>query len=379
MKTDELRNIICSMPFAVTAYYDEEPRNFEKNACVFVHTLEQGGSQKAAGALIERLTGHGYGVFVISPVDGKYAGIYAENAGVCVVVIDDSVDLIGTARDNLLLFDMVFINSFCSFRYSLYYVNTDIPCIYWIHEGVEITKDNIKNIDHILVGSKNLTYAFPWLKPLRMWEEAFPHVKTAFLPIEVEDVFEEKTDKASDRVRFLIPGSYYPHKGFHVALQAIVMMEAKGFRNYEAVFCGYGYGGEYYETISRACSKYDNIRLLGELGKEELYDRISQADCVIVPSLFDAGPLTAVEALMYGKAVIVSDSCGISGFIEDCNNGFVFSNEDYEELFKRMLIVYHDKTALGELCRRGRDVYKRNFSKEVMDDAFEGLIKDCSK
>ena len=317
MKTDELRNTICAIPFVASVYYDETATVRDSNVGIFVHTLEQGGSQRAIESLIDRLIRRKYGVFILSPVGGEYATVYAEKYGACVFVTDDRVDLSADDRDKLRLFDIVFINSFCSFRYSLYYINTNTPCIYWIHEGVEITGDNIENIDRIIVGSRNCLYAFPWLKPLSMWKEAFPQVKTAFLPIEVKDVSKEAVKKKTGKTRFLIPGSYNPHKGFHVAVQAFVLMEASGYTDYEAVFCGYDDKGEYYETISEACSRYSNISIIGELGQKELYEQMSEADCVIVPSLFDAGPLTAVEALMHEKALIVSDSCGISQFIED--------------------------------------------------------------
>ena len=121
IKTDELRNTICAIPFVASVYYDETATVRDSNVGIFVHTLEQGGSQRAIESLIDRLIRRKCGVFILSPVDGEYATVYAEKYGACVFVTDDRVDLSADDRDKLRLFDIVFINSFCSFRYSLYY------------------------------------------------------------------------------------------------------------------------------------------------------------------------------------------------------------------------------------------------------------------
>ncbi len=377
MKTDILREQLCKIPFIETVYYDDESCSCDKNVGIYVHTLKQGGSQRAVELLLKRLKAHNYGVFVISPVDGEYAGILAEKYGANVFVIDEKGYLSGSARDILLHFDFVVLNSFCSTRFAYYYLNTETPCIWWIHEGVEVTEQSIKNMDPIFVGSKNFVYAFPWPKPMNLWKNAFPDVQTFFLPIEVEDCSDNSTETpvdTGDRVRYLIPGAYNPHKGFHTAVQAFLIMEANGYTDYEAVFCGYDNCGEYYDIIENACSGRKNIKILGELTKEELYKQMAGSDCVIVPSIFDAGPLTAVEALMHGKLLIVSDKCGISEYIEDCENGFVYTAEDASDLFKKVSYVYQDRARLNNVSERGRKLYERYFSKNVMDEAFEDLM-----
>ncbi len=376
MKTDRLKKIVCALPFVTDVYEHEGSKVYDKNAVIFVHTLKQGGSQRAVELLIERLNGQDFGVFVLSPVTGEYADIYSKEYDACVIITDPDIVLPGDARKDLYRFDIAIFNSFCSFEYSLYYINTGIPCVYWLHEGEEVTKQNVDNIDRIIIGGSNCLYAFPWPKPLKMWEDAYPYAKTLLLPIEVEDLYKGcRKDEPKDRIRFLIPGNYNPHKGFHIVVQALLIMEARGYKDYEAVFCGYDAQGEYYDIIANACSNVERITLLGELGKEELYKQISEADCVIVPSVFDAGPLTAVEALMMSKALIVSDACGMSALIKDCYNGLVFGKEDYNELLNKMMFVYQYRNSLTELGGRGRIVYEENYTKEIMDRAFDELLE----
>ena len=380
MNSTVLREKIGETSIVQSVIYDDKMPEYEKNVAIFVHTLKHGGSQRAVETLLKRFIQMGYGVFIFSPINGTYSEIFAEKYGAIIFITDESQCLNGTERDVLYHFDKVIINSIGGYRYAYYYLNKDIPCVWWVHEEEFVIKNMVKQLDPILLGSSNLIFAFPWSEPISVWNNYYPKHKTVFLPIEIEDNLKTPTIEddlgKGNRLRILIPGSYQLQKGFHIALEAIIKLESVGISDYEAVFCGYVGDEEYYNTISEIAENHSNIKILKEISEEEMEDYISWSDCVIIPSLFDAGPLTAIEALKHRKLLIVSNSTGASGFVKDCESAFVFQNENTEELFKRLLLVYNDRVTLDNLRTRGRRVYENHFTKEKVDKFFYDLFGD---
>ena len=369
VNTIELRDKICSCSIIKTAYYDEDMMNYDKNAVVFVHMLKQGGSQRAVESLISRLSNLGYGIFIISPVDGCNSEIFAERYNACVLITNGNAVLSGDDRSVLYAFDIVFINSICSYLYAFYYVNTNIPCIWWIHEEETFIEYFYKYLNPVIIYSKNYFFAFPWKEPIDTWNRLYPGTKVCILPIEVED---KKTQDLTqnNKLKLLIPGSYSAQKGFHVMVPAVAKLIQSGAKSFTAEFCGYIVDNELFEYVLKSREMMDGITVTGEVTKEELDKKMAEADCIVVPSTFDSGPLTAIEALMHEKILIVSDVTGASKFVRDCESAFVFQNKNVEELYKRLLLVYHDRDKLDNIRKNGRKVYEENFTKEVIDYKF---------
>ena len=120
--------------------------------------------------------------------------------------------------------------------------------------------------------------------------------------------------------------------------------------------------------------KIPNVAIEGPLTREELYRKYAASDCVIILTRMDAGPLTAVEAAMFGRIVIISDAAGLSENFEDCVSGFVFPSENVEELLKRIMLVICDFPKLAAIGERARHVYEANFSPDTARDVLVKLI-----
>lgn len=115
-------------------------------------------------------------------------------------------------------------------------------------------------------------------------------------------------------VRLLYVGRLSARKGVDVAVEAVRLIRADGrdatLRIAGAVFPGY----EWFETELRERIRSDglesSVELLGFI--DDVWERIAEADIVLVPSRYDE-PFgnTAVEALLGGRPVVVSDTSGL--------------------------------------------------------------------
>lgn len=62
--------------------------------------------------------------------------------------------------------------------------------------------------------------------------------------------------------------------------------------------------------------------------RSRLMSAFKQADAVLIPSLYDNFPNTALEALWQGAVVIASDTASLGALIRDGHNGFIMKDRD---------------------------------------------------
>lgn len=346
----------------------------EKVCFVYVHTLAAGGSQMALESLLPRLKEKNFSIWIISPIDGVYHDtFFAEQYSAHIILQKDFC-----ISDSLRTFltqtaDLVVINSICSNQFAYYYINTTVPVIWWYHEANNVMLKMTSYFPHPNMLSKNFHFVGPWLRTNRDFHMVYTANSTS-LSIEVADSFRASSpNEEHAKIQFLIPGSYALHKGFLNALKAICELPPQFLEKSEFTFCGYISEESFYNQILEFAEKIPNVNVLGYQTREQLDTLYEEADCVIIPSLYDAGPLTAIEALMHEKLCIVSNAAGASDYITDCVNGFVYPSDNTDELLKRLLLIIQDFSSLKSIAQKGRQVYLDNFSKDAVDAQFGNI------
>lgn len=68
-----------------------------------------------------------------------------------------------------------------------------------------------------------------------------------------------------------------------------------------------------------------NIEVTGWLSRREVLARVSEADCFLLPSLWEGLPISLLEAMYLGKPCVVSNVIGNRDVIRHGENGFVCS------------------------------------------------------
>lgn len=121
------------------------------------------------------------------------------------------------------------------------------------------------------------------------------------------------------------------------------------------------------------------ITMLDSLPREEVYLWYKISDCVLAPSRVDATPTSIVEAMMFGRIVLVSDATGISKYLTDCVNAFVFPSENVEELMKRIMLIISEYGQLDAIGERGRLVYEANYSPKHVQKILEKEAEAAEK
>lgn len=103
---------------------------------------------------------------------------------------------------------------------------------------------------------------------------------------------------------------------------------------------------------------YDNIVFLGILGSDKVRSLYQAADVLVVPSVIDAGPKAALEAMACGCPVIISNMAGYSEIIDDGYDGIVIPARDSDAIACSIQRLYSSRDLCYAMGTRARQKAK---------------------
>lgn len=173
-----------------------------------------------------------------------------------------------------------------------------------------------------------------------------------------------------DKITFLLPSITFQWiKGQDILAWAIEELPEEYQKQTEFVFIGNPLRekDELYQRILALAYKKENVRIFKGMKRSKLMSMMKEADCIVAPSREDATNSCIVEGLMLSKLCICSDMTGVSYYMEDCVNGFVFPSCNVDELRARIMLIVDNFERLSVIAQNGRRVYEENFSVDVFE------------
>lgn len=175
------------------------------------------------------------------------------------------------------------------------------------------------------------------------------------------DLLKVKTENRK-RFRFFSLGFLTYKKGMDLLIEAFNLGKDK-LNDVELLIGG---DGEERNNLKELIDNYglnDNIKLLGELNREEVAINMQECDCFILASRNETFGIVYIEAMNFGKPVIATITGGPDTFInEKC--GLLVENENVEAIKNAMIKMYkeyekYDKDYISSFC-------ENNFSEKVV-------------
>lgn len=151
-----------------------------------------------------------------------------------------------------------------------------------------------------------------------------------------------------------------------------IFSAGKSNRDWEFVFDTIGTGGDtrqYNAVVVGSASEYqnrfDNITVLQNISDDEYYMLLARSYCVLI-SIRDvtisAGQITLLQAMQFGKPVILTQSEGLTNdYVIDGVNGLVVEKEKKAAL-GALERIYTDKQLYQTLSVGARKTYETSFS-----------------
>lgn len=179
----------------------------------------------------------------------------------------------------------------------------------------------------------------------------------------------EHDDLEMSGFRILYAGRFTSQKGFDILSEVFEKLCDAGL-NLQLICCG---EGAPFGFFKKACSR-SRIKYLGIVPAEELYRLMESSDVGIMPSRYEQCGYFAVELMMVGVPVIVSDGFGISDLAAG-GACLTFKNGDSDSLADRIKQIYHmNATERQRLAELSVHDYECRYSLSLMGEKYSNLF-----
>lgn len=119
------------------------------------------------------------------------------------------------------------------------------------------------------------------------------------------------------------------------------------------------------------------IRLMGWVPEDAMREVLARTDILLMPSTSEGNPVSAIEALKLGVAVLGSDIGGLADVIEDGKNGFAVPIEFPVPFQEKLARLADDPGTLHAMKSRSLELAGR-FDIESIADSFESLLENSA-
>ncbi len=339
------------------------------------HILNNTGAPLVLMDAINACIEQGHHVDVVSMEDGVLKE-KLEDRQISVTIADDFLDNLSMWQRIFRKYDAVVANTLLCLE-AIYALNTtDVKTIWWIHEHqawfeayktVLPKKEDLRpNIQ--IYGVSPVTNDL-----IRQ----YCGYETGLLPFGIEDKGKGlESSNHGTKVKFIFPGTYSPVKGQDILCRAVEILPKEIRSRCEFMLCGAKVEGEeeYYSEIVAASRRNPEIIVRDVIPHEEMLEIMSRMDYVLAPSRMEPFSATTVEGMMMGAVPIVSDICGVTFWLENGMDSFIFSSEDEKSLVETIeraaRIRESGDRQYGQMVQRARRKYENMFSMEKFKTAF---------
>lgn len=292
-------------------------------------------------------------------------------------------------------FDIVHMHNFRNYQNIIVYhyaKKYKIPYVIQVHGSIPLflQKKRIKMIYDMAFGNKILTNSsrclalseveFNQYKAMGVHEKNIDIIpngidlsKYGNLPIRGE--FRNKYGLSSNDIMILYLGRLHKLKGIDLLVEAFADL-VKVLDNVRLVIVGPDSG---FLSVLKAqiedLKLSDVVLLTGPLYESEKLAAYVDADLYVLPSVYEAFPVTVLEAFACGVPVVVTDRCGISDIIGS-NGGYVIGYNK-NQLCDAITKIISDNELQKRLKECGKKLVENEFSSAYVIHKLERIYQEC--
>lgn len=190
--------------------------------------------------------------------------------------------------------------------------------------------------------------------------------KIIYLPNSIDINYFHPEGKKEDNL-ILYVGRIVPRKGLHILLESLEHLK----QSIHLVIVGPIGDLRYYQQVMNYIKRENGkgrhkITYFGTIPLSELLKLYQRASIFVLPSFWEAFPVTILEALSCETPVITTPVGGNPEIIRNFENGILVPSNDPFQLAKAVNFILDDKAKRIEMGQKGRKLVVKNFSVEVV-------------
>ncbi len=180
------------------------------------------------------------------------------------------------------------------------------------------------------------------------------------IPNGIDNILIEKKNNESRILNVLFVGRASYQKN---CLAAIEIIEKTGPLVRLSIFTSGGMVDELQLRVESSPTR-DRIELI--INEPNAGLLMGQYDILLVTSRYEGMPLSVIEAMRAGLAIISTDVCGMSELIINNMNGYLFQQNQQIEMASKLDGLTLDREALSKLCVESKKIYLEKFTLKQM-------------
>ncbi len=170
----------------------------------------------------------------------------------------------------------------------------------------------------------------------------------------------------------VVAGRLVRTKGFDLAVRAVAALPGRVLH-----IAGEGPERETLEALAAQVAP-GRVVFHGRLDKPALSELLRSCAVAVVPSRWQENqPLSVLEAMAVGLAVVVSDLGGLPELVDDGVDGRVFASEDVADLSRVLAELLDDPDSAHRLGATGREKVVRDFGLRLHLDRLHELYEEA--
>jgi len=175
-------------------------------------------------------------------------------------------------------------------------------------------------------------------------------------------------------------GRFVPCKGQDVLLRAMTIV-SRQIPDARVRFIGGGRTLAECKTMASHLGIEHMCEFIGSVPHDEVFDHMSSAAVVVIPSRSDALPWVAIEAIAVGTPVIATRVGGLPEVIRDGVEGFLVPPEDPNSLAESIVRVLKDRDLRERLGQNARARFLQTFEQgkvvKMQADWLEKIVAEA--
>lgn len=345
---------------------EQEPRNGPtKHRGLFVsHEMTLSGAPIQLAHLVGWLKRHGWEPVVVAPEDGPVADMFHAHAIELLFEPQLLIDPAYTALRALAPhFDVVVANTLSWPAVQAAHLES-VPVVWCLRE----TLLGGRLMEEVGMLRPSLALANALVTPTRATAETYQPFTERAIQVVPYGIPEIKTAQPTTGrpFTFVALGAYESRKGQDILVEAIRELHADV--RWRALFqmAGRPLDKPFYEQMRAKTHSIYNVQLLGPLDHDRALELLNQADVVVSPSRDETMSVVVLEAMSLGKAVICTNTGGVSEWLRDGLNALLVPFEDPRALAEAIARCIWDR----DLVRALGAVAKQTFAEQFQLDRY---------
>ena len=277
------------------------------------------------------------------------------------------------ARD----FDCIIANTILSAAVVRALKGENVPIVWWVHEPGSVGEHYLGEdatlraamplVDLVLTPSEStaIIYRRYTDQPVKCLRNAIPDPGLGV----------ERNDAATRPLRFLLLGSVEPRKGQDVFVEALALLPTALQKAAHFQIAGRILDPDFWPKVEAVAKTLQNFSVKGALSHAEAIELMREADVIVSASRDEAMPtVTILEAMSLGKALIATVVGGALEVLVEGDNALLVKPDAPDALAAAIRRLIEDPALVGELGKKARENYERNFTMERFGEEFLQLI-----